>query len=289
MLNSTTHKEYDPLFIPLNLECFRSGGKTPEELAMIKSADMCISALVRASGISRQQAKTCFYYAVATHLLPDQLELIAILAIIGALGTGKSGLLAQLVKMVNLPKQIGAESQSTLRDELDGTVTALIDEGDKIYEPYLQRRYAKDTSQISFKVPVADDKGWQKVGAAIFGATIIVRRTPFSDPATKSRSIVIPTKYHPGTYEITEIDIDEIKKIAASVSPDLTSSHRIKNNWQPVQSVASALGDNEWLKYSEKQIEKDTQAMMAGQDFEPEEAILAALNTKMAEMRSSTY
>lgn len=103
-MSSKTIEESDDLFIPLNIECFRSGGKTPAELEMIKIADECISALIRASGISRQQAKTCFYYTVATHLLPDLLELIAILAIIGALGTGKSGLLAQPAKMVNLPK-----------------------------------------------------------------------------------------------------------------------------------------------------------------------------------------
>ena len=133
MFSDTTHEEDESLFIPLNLECFRLGGY--------------ISALIRASGISRQQAKTCFYYAVATYLIPELL-LMPILAIIGALGTGKSKLLAQLGKMVNQPKLIGAESQSTLRDELDKTVTALLDEGDKVYEPYLQRRYARDTSEL---------------------------------------------------------------------------------------------------------------------------------------------
>ena len=76
--------------------------------------------------------------------------------------------------------------------------SALLDEGDKVYEPYLQRRYAKDTSQISYKLE-AEAFGWRKVNADIFGGTIIVRRTPFADQATKSRSIVINTKYNPGS------------------------------------------------------------------------------------------
>jgi len=267
MNSSTTHEE-DELFIALNLECFRLGGY--------------ISALIGASGISRQQAKTCLYYAVATHLLPEKLQLMPILAIIGPLGTGKSKLLAQLGKMVKQPKLIGAESQSTLRDELDKTVTALLDEGDKVYEPYLVRRYAKETSQISYKQEIGD-MGWRKVEAEIFGGTIIVRRTPFGDQATKSRSIVIATKYNPGSYKVNDINMEEIMKMADKASLALTSSQRIRDNWLPLQSIATSLDDEEWLEFSEKQIEKDTQAMMASQDFEPEEAVLAALKEKMME------
>jgi len=175
MLSSTTQKNPDPLFIPLNLENFRQGGKKSLKTVILGIIEPYISALIGASGISRHQAKTCFYYAVATHLLPEQLLLMPILAIIGALGTGKSKLLAQLGKMVKQPKLIGAESQSTLRDELSGTTTALIDEGDGIYESYLVRRYSKETSSISHNIAI-DGGGWQKVDADIFGGTIIVRR-----------------------------------------------------------------------------------------------------------------
>ncbi len=148
MLSSATHKEYESLFIPLNLECFRTGGKKPvdsevespftDDAPLVKTkvigiAEPYILALIGVSGISQPQAKTCFYFAVATHLLPEQLQLMPILAIIGALGPGKSKFMTQLGKMVKQPKLIGAESQSTLRDELDGTVTALLDEGDKEY------------------------------------------------------------------------------------------------------------------------------------------------------------
>ena len=41
------------------------------------------------------------------------------------------------------------------------------------------------------------------------------------------------------------------------------------------------MDDKEWLDFSEKQIEKDTRAMIASQDFEPEEAVLATLKERM--------
>jgi hypothetical protein len=288
MQNESFCKNTDSIFIPLNIETFRSRRDlnrntvtVPKEIyGRHEQTEVYISALMRASGINRLQAKTCFYYTVSTHLLPDKLGLMPILAIIGPLGTGKSKLLTQLGRMVKQPKLIGAESQSTLRDELSNTVTALIDEGDKLYEPYLVRRYAKDTSQISYKL-ATDDKGWRKVDADIFGGTIIARRTPFADQATKSRSIVVATRYNPGDYYVTDIDREEIMKIADTASLALTSSQRVRDNWLPLQSIASSIDDREWLEFSEKQIEKDIQSMMASQDFEPDEAVLVALRENM--------
>lgn len=269
------------LFIPLNLNSFRLDGKNSVETEIVGYTEPYISALLGASGISLYQAKTCLYYAVATHYLPDKIDTMPILALIGVIGTGKTKLINQLRKMVKQPKTIGAESQSTLRDELDGTVTALIDEGDKVYEDYLVRRYARDASKISYKLPNKDSNGWRKVDANIFGATIIARRTPFADVATQSRAIIITTKYKPGNYEVTDIDEENILKMAENASLTLTSSQRIRDNWLSLQAIATSIGDREWLEFSEKQIEKDIQAMMASQDFEPEEAILSALKAEM--------
>lgn len=298
MQNESIISELHDDFIPLNTEAFRVGGTKPvnyKEVSKLvadappprnqipEAIEPYISALMGASGINRHQAKTCFYYAVSTHLLPDKLDLMPILAVIGPLGTGKSKLLTQLGRMVKQPKLIGAESQSTLRDEISNTVTVLIDEGDNLYEPYLVRRYTKDTSQISYKV-ATDEKGWRKVDADIFGGTIIARRTPFADQATKSRSILIATKYKPGNYKVTDINREKIMKMADASSLALTSSQRIRDNWLPLQSIATSMEDNEWLEFSEKQIEKDIKAMIASQTFEPEEAVLVTLNEKMLKL-----
>lgn len=110
-----------------------------------------IPAIMRASGITKEQARTCLYYVIATYFLPDDIDIMAILLIVGPQGTGKTGLLKQLYTMVNNPKIIAAQSIPTLRDNLTNATTAIIDEGDNIHEQYLIQRYDKETSTITCK------------------------------------------------------------------------------------------------------------------------------------------
>jgi transposase len=203
-----------------------------------------------------------------------------ILAIIGPHGTGKTDLLKQLEKMVWQPKLIGALSTAELRDELDKTGTALIDEADNIHEAHLIRRYSVETANVSWKESLGDRK-WQRHDANIFGATILARRTPFKDTATKSRAIIIATKYRPGSYKSTEVDGRDIMKLAKEVKLTVVSSQRVRDNWSPLQSVAECLGDKAWLEYAEEQIGRDTRALVAAQKVEPEEAILRVLLEEM--------
>ena len=237
-----------------------------------------VQALLGASGITVAQAKTCFYYAQATHLLPDKLEKVPILNVTGPLGTGKSALLDQLLKMVKEPKIIGGETTSTLRDELDSVVTALIDEGDKIDELLLIKRYSKTNSKITYKI--AKDRGWLATTSNIFGATIICRRLPFENQATKSRSITIRTRYNPGNYELVDIDKKSLEEVTQLVSVSMKTSQRVADNWLPLRAIAMASGDEVWLKYSDEEIRKDTLALLAGQGYEPEEAVLITLKAK---------
>jgi len=69
-----------------------------------------VPAIMGASGITKEQAKTCLYYAIATYFLPDELELMPILTIIGPHGTGKTALVKQLAKMVNSPKWVSGRT-----------------------------------------------------------------------------------------------------------------------------------------------------------------------------------
>ena len=87
-----------------------------------------VPALMGASGISREQAKTCFYYAIATFLLREKVNVMPLLVIKGPQGTGKSALLKQIRKMVKEPEEISVQTKAALRDKLHNTTTALIDE-----------------------------------------------------------------------------------------------------------------------------------------------------------------
>ena len=116
-----------------------------------------VPAIMGASGITKDQAKTCLYYAVATYLIPETLKRMPLLVINGSQGTGKTSLLNQLRRVVNKPKKITAQTPATLRDSLNNALTALIDEGDKVDEDLLIKRYDKKTSLIdsSSTVPMS--------------------------------------------------------------------------------------------------------------------------------------
>ena len=255
-----------------------------------------IVAIMGASGITEEQARTCLYYAIATYFLPDELELMPILAIIGPIGTGKTDLLEQLRKMVNGPRLIKARTYPTLRDKFGKTTTALLDDADKIDEEILIHRYSKIGSVIDHKVDISpriDVSKWRDKKTDVFGATIITKRVPFKDSAVTSRSIIIKTKYVRGKYKIKGFRNahEVLSKIAEKIDLEemgKTTSHRTKNNWMPLRAIARYFKDDEWLEYSKKEVKGSTRVLKVGQSYEPEEALLRVLKEKMKEAMTST-
>lgn len=241
-----------------------------------------IAAIRKASGVSINQAKTAAYYAVATFLDVDPMP---ILVILGKAGTGKSSLMEQLAKLVNQPRWINAKSSASLRTELSRSdvFTALIEEGDKVDEDLIANRYARETAQISLRMQ--KEIGWQNINVDIFGATILHRRIPLSDLALRSRSIILRTEYHPSDYEVQEVGNEEVKEVAAMVGEIPKTSHRVEDTWRPLIAVAEAVGDKEWLAYAIEQIERDKKALVAGQSYEPEKALVFVLRALMVQSK----
>jgi len=62
---------------------------------------------------------------------------------------------------------------------------------------------------------------------------------------------------------------------------DLFASGRAEQNWKPLQAIAEALEDNEWLEYSRKQMKSEIGTLIAGQSYEPQDAILITLGQLM--------
>ena len=248
-----------------------------------------IPAIMRASGITKEQARTCLYYVIATYFLPDDIDIMPILLIVGPQGTGKTELLKQLYTMANNPKIIAAESIPTLRDNLTSTTTAIIDEGDNIHEQYLIQRYDKETSTITYKKNLGGSY-WRTIKANIFGATIIARRTPFRDAATTSRSITIRTFYNPGNYRITRFRkaSDKLSNIASRINLEEKTSERIRNNWMPLRAIAQYFKDKEWLEYSNQETKKYTRVLVGSHKLEPEQALLLVLRENMTMLISGT-
>lgn len=92
-------------YLKARMEAFKKAGLSTEaekvELVRIAKPhsmtkdpiNQALQALIGSSGIDENQAKTSLFYAVATHLLPDKLDIMPALAIIGPSGTGKTPLL----------------------------------------------------------------------------------------------------------------------------------------------------------------------------------------------------
>jgi len=254
-----------------------------------------VPAIMGASGITKEQAKTCLYYVIATYFLPDELELMPILAIIGPHGTGKTDLLMQLGKMACDARLIGARTYPALRDKFGKTTTALLDDADDITEAnekILINRYSKADSIIEHKV----NRGgalWINKKTDVFGATIITKRLPFKDAAVTSRSIIIRTQYKPGNYKIKRFrNVHEVLvEKAANISLEeigKPTSHRIENDWMVLQAIATYFKDKEWLAYSKKEMNAGTRLLKTGQSYEPEQATLLVFKEKIKLAKFST-
>jgi hypothetical protein len=109
---------------------------------------------------------------------------------------------------------------------------------------------------------------------------------PFQDAALTSRSIVINTCYNPGEYRVRGFRKahKRFANIANKVKLGDETSERTRNNWQPLQAIARHLKDEEWLEYSNGEIEKSIKSFIITQHFEPEDALLIVLREEMTGM-----
>lgn len=174
------------------------------------------NAITSACGLDPNQAKTVVYWAIVTHAM-DKLNIMPILVIQGAHGTGKSDLLELLGQICYSPIPInGKVSKAELRDSLKLNTTALIEEADGVDERLLLMRYSRRTSGTSVKRGSAS-QDWTREQLDLFGATVLHRRPPFRDPAVDSRSITIKTTYRQGNYTMPTLNAADLASIASSV------------------------------------------------------------------------
>lgn len=199
-----------------------------------------IQAMMSASGLTKEQAKTCVYYAVATFLRNDYAELFPILLFQGNSGTGKSQAMNQMEKLVNEPRRVQGRTYSEVGRNLDGAVTAIIDEGDfkqdKVETELLQLRCCQTYANQTIHIPPEQ----RPLNIFNFGATVIARRTPFTDTATRNRTITVKTKRRPGAYRIVDINCQGTRTLAGIIQSHrvaVGASDRVSDSWRPVTEV----------------------------------------------------
>jgi hypothetical protein len=242
------------------------------------------SAMLTASGLTREQAWTCVYYACATHHI-EMFERFPILAFLGNAGTGKTVAQEQISKMVRETKRITGRTAATVRDELSNTTSALIDESDSILglEELLNRRYSRQTGTqiVNRATPFG---GYQPEPEDIFGATVVCRRRPFRDVAMRSRAIIIRTRARVGNYRVVEVD--GLERAAKMIEPQQMDAYdRVMDTWKPLLVIAHAVDDGQWLDYANRQIESEARQLKANQGLEPNDALVFALRIHCRQQR----
>ena len=233
-----------------------------------------VEALTGASGINEDQARICVLYALVTHIdnLLYGLKFIPPLAFIGKTATGKSELLKQMYYLLKDPKRATDATYATMRNEMENCRTYLIDEADKASEKLLLARSNK--AKVSHMVT---PQGWTPQVQDVSGATVLARRNPFTDSAVRNRSIVIHTNDNPGQYQVKPIS--GIDSIAKMIQPyQLQTSGRVLDVWQPLLQIAMAINDAQWITPIMDAVQKDNKILRSGQEYEPEQVILQALD-----------
>jgi len=242
-----------------------------------------IAALQTASGLTRNAAKTLVYYAVVTYGL-EELRLCAALVLQGATGTGKSGAMNVEKELVNKPHSVGTNlTKARLRDEFGKAknATAFIEEGDNASEELISNRFSRDTATTS--VNRTTGVAWSPWALEYFGATVMHKRKPFNDPATASRSIVVKTHSSPGSYYMPQIENsirESLRNLWLQAKDKLVTLNypgRAGDAWKPLIAVAITCGDGDWLAYAMGELDKATQKLKLGQDFEPEALVVNTL------------
>lgn len=246
----------------------------------LEAINKAVITMLSASGLTPNQAKTVIYYSTATYL---EVDIQPILCLFGPAGTGKTSTMEQQQPYLCRAKQVTGKTKSALREGLSNTRTALIEEGDRADEELIGCRYSKRTANIS--VMKEGTLGWRNQEHNIFGATIIHKRKPFEDAAVRSRAIIIKTRKRSGNYQIKPVSDEEVKAIAdiaekVDLTLDLTSE-RVADTWRPLILVAKAVGDYDWIEYAKGEMELDEKALLAGQGYEPEQAMLLTLQNLM--------
>lgn len=239
-----------------------------------------IDAMMSASGLTKEQAKTCVYYAVMTFLREEYSELIPILLFLGNSGTGKSRAMNQMERIVNQPTRIEGRTYSQVGRSLNGAVTALIDEGDftqnRVETELLQLRCCETHADQTIHIP--PEQRPERIHN--FGATIITRRKPFSDTATRNRTITIKTQRRPGNYRIVDIDNQRIRTMAEIITRyrrGINTSDRVNDAWRPITEIATTIGDADWLGYQLGELRRAQQMLYVGDQYEPEDVLIKAI------------
>jgi len=246
----------------------------------LKKIEVFVEALLKANaGISELQARTMVYYAVATYY--DDIDPFPILLVNNDFGCGKSDLIDTLFPMCKGSERIKGTTDASIRDELESCRTAFIDENENLPEHWLTRRFKKSNAKVNIKHQTA--KGFMNIELNLFGATVVAKRKSFRDGALNSRCLTIQPKLIKDESQLTGCGVTDVGSLQGVVdtigeTTQILNSGRTAQVWRPLQGIAKAFDDEEWLEWAKEEFGVDMQVIEIARMYEPREAVLMAVD-----------
>ena len=246
----------------------------------VKRGQKAILALRNATGLTTNEAKTVVYWAIATYGL-KRLDCFPPLVIYGDIETGKSTILKFVSQLVGA-EVISITSRAEFRDQLMENRIVCIEEGDKVNEELILKRYSRESGQVHVKAK--GPWGYTTTEGNLYGATVLHRRHSFEDVAVQSRTIIVKTKKVKREFYETELSDDykdKLRKLWKDAWKHRSSYMplgRTETNWWPLIIVAQFREDDEWIEYARKQQKIAERLLKGDSEFEPDKVLGYALN-----------
>jgi len=253
-----------------------------------------IEALMRVGNLDVNEAKTVVYYCIMTW--SDEPRIRAILNFNGDSATGKSGIMKQILDWCCGAKWINALDMSapTLRDEVADTWTVFVEEADKTQDPkrcenWYQSRFDETSVAKTYKKQKSRSYYPQETHDH-FGYTIVHTQNPFERVELERRTLRITiAKDSNKLYCKTEgMDANILTEISDEINWNADIEQTVSNSawdaWLPLMRVAAHLGDEEFLKYTNEQIDlkiEDDDDTMA---YEPRGLVLSEIAPRYVEL-----
>lgn len=246
----------------------------------IERLKVYIEALLKANaGISELQARTMVYYGIATYY--DEIDPFSILFIKNDFGCGKSDLIETLFPMCNGSEWIKGTTDATFRDGLEGCRTAFIDENENPPEHWLTKRFKRSNAKVDIKRQMPKG-GFMDIEINLFGATVFAKRNSFNDGALNSRCLVIQPELIKDESQLAGCGVTNVGSLQGVVDelgeiPQVLRSGRAAQVWRPLEGIAKAFDDEEWLEWAKEEFGVDMEVIEITRMYEPREAVLMAV------------
>jgi hypothetical protein len=250
-------------------------------------------ALMRVSNLDINQAKTLVYYTIITW--SEKLKIRPLIDLHGESSSGKNSIMKQIESWCRGAKWINASNKTPaqLRDDLNGVVTAFIEEADKTKDPkecetWYQQRYENTGNGITFKVLEKTEKGHvipKEVKGNFFGNTIMHSQNSFVRVELDRRILRLNLiKDSSRLYTFTEgLEPKTLKEIAQAINWDMPIEQSASNSawdvWVPLIRVATHLQDTAFIDYVKEQIKLKTEEDNQTKEYEPRGLVFSEIFT----------